>query len=354
MLCPDNVTVPGDGIANRNIAYGEFARGLADRFDLYVAGGATTTEGSTQAWIGGGGNLRLARFRKVSLSLFSVASVPLTHRDEACQVLLNPALIVSAPLGTQLSLYSGVNSLVPIGDRARGVFTPPSAKVNVPIGVTYAIGAWGLWGEADFGTLRVRWDEQNVLAAGIREHSSSAARPLLVYRIVGNRRLIRRTAATAGLLTILLQPCSTARLAAVEPHTADLASGVPSVTTSDNVAAQPGLTRMAIETPLNGATVPPVFTIAGYAFDPEAVSGSGVDAIAVYAYRDFGSGAPAIALGAATYGIPREDVGHAWRRVHASGFQLSASGSRGQLPHRHVRAQRRDRQLQRTCSSTSW
>jgi hypothetical protein len=154
VLLTDNAIVPGDDIANLNIAYGQFARGIADRFDLYVAGGATTTEGSTQAWIGGGGNLRLARFRKVSLSLFSVASVPLTHRDEACQVLLNPALIASAPLGTKLSLYSGVNSLVPIGDRARGVFTPPSAKVNVPIGVTYSIGAWGLWGEADFGTVR--------------------------------------------------------------------------------------------------------------------------------------------------------------------------------------------------------
>ena len=154
LLFTDNVIVPGDGIANLNIAYGEFARGLTDRFDLYASAGATTTEGSTQAWVGGGGNLRLARIGKAAVSLFVVASVPLTHRDEACQVLLNPALIVSAPLGAKLSIYSGVNSLVPIGDRARGIFTPPSTKVNMPIGAAYAIGAWGVWGEADFGTLR--------------------------------------------------------------------------------------------------------------------------------------------------------------------------------------------------------
>jgi hypothetical protein len=154
LLFSDNVIVPGDGIANLNNAFGQFARGLTERFDLYLAAGATMTEGSTQAWIGGGGNLRLVRIGKAAVSLFGIATVPLTHRDEACQVLLNPALIVSAPLGTKVAVYSGVNSLVPIGDRARGIFTPPSTKVNVPIGVTYAIGPWGLWGEADFGNLR--------------------------------------------------------------------------------------------------------------------------------------------------------------------------------------------------------
>ena len=154
VLLTDNVIVPGDGIANLNIAYGQYARGLHDRADLYLSLGETTTEGSTQVWLGGGGNVRLARIRRVALSLFAVASVPLNHRDQACQVLLNPALIVSAPLGPKASVYSGVNSLVPIGDRARGIFTPPSVKVNAPIGATYAIGAWGLWGEADVGNLR--------------------------------------------------------------------------------------------------------------------------------------------------------------------------------------------------------
>jgi hypothetical protein len=153
VLLTDNVIVPGDGIPNLNIAYGEFARGLTDRFDLYLAFGETTTDGETQVWTGGGGNLRLARAGKVTFSLFNVASVALTRRDEACRILWNPALVVSTPLGTKLTIYSGLNSLIPIGDRDRGIFTPPSNKVNVPIGATYAIGPWGLWAEGDVGNL---------------------------------------------------------------------------------------------------------------------------------------------------------------------------------------------------------
>jgi hypothetical protein len=154
LLLTDNAIVPGEGIPNLNIFYGEFARGLSDRFDLYLAFGETTTDGETQVWTGGGGNLRLARARKVTFSLFTVASVALTRRDQACQVLWNPALIASTPVARQLTVYSGVNSLIPIGDRERGIFTPPSTRVNVPIGATYAIGPWGLWGEVDVGNLQ--------------------------------------------------------------------------------------------------------------------------------------------------------------------------------------------------------
>jgi hypothetical protein len=153
LLLSDNIIVPGDGIPNLNIAYAMWAKGLTDRFDLYLSAGETTTERTTQGWLGGGGNLRLLRVKKLSLSLFGVASVALNRRDQACQVLLNPALVASAPLGRRLAVYSGINALVPIGDRARGIFTPPSTKANVPVGATYAIGPWGLWGEGDFGTL---------------------------------------------------------------------------------------------------------------------------------------------------------------------------------------------------------
>jgi len=154
LLLTDNAIVPGEGIPNLNIFYGEFARGLSDRFDVYLAFGETTTDGETQVWTGGGGNLRLARARKVTFSLFTVASVALTRRDQACQVLWNPALIASTPVARQLTVYSGVNGLIPIGDRERGIFTPPSTRVNVPIGATYAIGPWGLWGEVDVGNLQ--------------------------------------------------------------------------------------------------------------------------------------------------------------------------------------------------------
>jgi hypothetical protein len=153
LLLSDNVIVPGDGIPNLNVAYGMLAAGLSDRFDLYVSAGGTTTEGMTQAFIGGGWNVRLVRLGKAAVSFFNVATIPLNKRDLACQVLFNPALVVSVPLGAKAFVYSGVNALVPVGDRERGIFTPPSTKTNVPIGATYAIGKWGLWGEADFGNL---------------------------------------------------------------------------------------------------------------------------------------------------------------------------------------------------------
>jgi hypothetical protein len=136
-----------------NIAYGQWVRGLGNRFDLYAAAGETTTEGLTQAWVGGGGNLALFKAGRVSVSAFNVATVPVTRRDQACQVLLNSALVTSVPLGSRVFVYSGVNGLIPIGDRARGVFTPPDTKFNVPLGATVAFGPWGLWGEFDAGPL---------------------------------------------------------------------------------------------------------------------------------------------------------------------------------------------------------
>ena len=140
LLLSDNLIAPGDGIPTLNIAYALWAKGLSDRFDLYLSAGETTTDGATQGWLGAGGNLRLIRVKKMTLSLYSVASVALNRRDQACQVLLNPALVASVPIGPKVVVYSGLNGLVPIGDRARGIFTPPSTKTNVPIGATYAIG----------------------------------------------------------------------------------------------------------------------------------------------------------------------------------------------------------------------
>ncbi len=153
VLLSDNVIYPGAGIPSLNIAFGMWARGIHRRFDLLLSGGETTTEGSTQAWVGGGGNLQLVKVGRLAVSLFTIGSVPLNRRDEACDILLNPALVASVPAGSKMFVYSGVNSLVPVGHRARGIFTPPTARVNVPVGATYALGPWGLWGEVDIGPL---------------------------------------------------------------------------------------------------------------------------------------------------------------------------------------------------------
>jgi len=107
------------------------------------------------------------------------------------------------------------------------------------------------------------------------------------------------------------------------PHLA----AVKQSTTSVDQSAQPGLTRMSIETPLNGSTQPLTFLIAGYAFDPEAPSGSGVDGVVMYAYPNFGSGEPAISLGPAAYGLTRNDIARQYGSAFvSSGFQLMATG----------------------------
>ena len=64
---------------------------------------------------------------------------------------------------------------------------------------------------------------------------------------------------------------------------------------------------LAIDAPAQNASVTPPFLIGGWALDRAAASGTGVDAIHVWAYPV--SGAPPFMLGVATYGTPRSDLG---------------------------------------------
>ncbi|MEE8346218.1 MAG: N-acetylmuramoyl-L-alanine amidase, partial [Dehalococcoidia bacterium] len=69
---------------------------------------------------------------------------------------------------------------------------------------------------------------------------------------------------------------------------------------------------MSLDAPGAGATVQQPFRVAGWAIDRGAPSGTGVDAVHVYAYPADGSGAPTgaspVFLGAALYGASRPDV----------------------------------------------
>ena len=69
------------------------------------------------------------------------------------------------------------------------------------------------------------------------------------------------------------------------------------------VSVLPG-TRIAIDGP--GPTVPRTFAVSGWAADPSATTGPGVDAVHVWAFPDTGE-AP-IWVGAATYGGARDDI----------------------------------------------
>ena len=79
---------------------------------------------------------------------------------------------------------------------------------------------------------------------------------------------------------------------------------------------------MQIDTPANGARLRQPFLLAGWAFDAEALSGTGIDALHVWAYP--GTGAAPIFVGAATYGGARPDVGAFFgAQFNPSGFGLN-------------------------------
>jgi FG-GAP repeat len=87
--------------------------------------------------------------------------------------------------------------------------------------------------------------------------------------------------------------------------TLDLATYGPAVSGGVFVAAAPPQPRISIDLPLT-ATVPPVFTIAGWATDGLATADSGVDAIHVWAIPIAG-GAP-VFVGVADLGFTRGDI----------------------------------------------
>jgi hypothetical protein len=85
-------------------------------------------------------------------------------------------------------------------------------------------------------------------------------------------------------------------------------------------------TVMWLDSPTSGSVVTRPFAIQGWALNPSALSGTGIDAIHVYAAP--ASGAAAIFLGVATYGGARGDVGALYgAQFTNSGFSLSAGAS---------------------------
>jgi hypothetical protein len=66
--------------------------------------------------------------------------------------------------------------------------------------------------------------------------------------------------------------------------------------------------------------------VAGWALDPQATTGSGVDAVHVWAVRRDVAGASPQFLGAATLGLARPDVAQAFgAQFAATGFSLSTT-----------------------------
>ena len=83
-----------------------------------------------------------------------------------------------------------------------------------------------------------------------------------------------------------------------------------------------------VDTPQNNATVTQPFGIGGWAVDTHVATGTGVDAVHIWACLINCSVSTAIPLGAATYGGSRPDVGAALgdSRFTPSGYGLTVSG----------------------------
>ena len=82
--------------------------------------------------------------------------------------------------------------------------------------------------------------------------------------------------------------------------------------------------RVAIDAPAEGATVSNGFTIAGWAADLSAPSGTGIDSVQAYAYPS--GGGAGVYLGAASYGLARPDVGGIFgSRFTNSGYSMTVA-----------------------------
>ena len=85
--------------------------------------------------------------------------------------------------------------------------------------------------------------------------------------------------------------------------------------------------RMSIDFPAQNQVSGSTLYVAGWAFDPNAASGSGVDTVHIWAYPNPGSGAAPRFLGVGTVGVSRPDVAAAFGPWGArSGYSLHVSG----------------------------
>jgi len=84
---------------------------------------------------------------------------------------------------------------------------------------------------------------------------------------------------------------------------------------------------MHIDIPANNSVMAQTFTLAGWAIDTDASSGTGVDAIEVWGYPNPGSGAAPIYFGGATYGAARPDIAAAFgAQFTNAGWYLNVVG----------------------------
>lgn len=143
-----------EGLELLNV-YSQYIYGVTDWLDFGPIYGNVSALGNTQHYVGFGWNATLLSRDRVGVdvSLFGVATTPVNRRDESSTVLAVPAVVISRPItvnGRTVSLYSGWNTNVPVGQREGKLFTPSEYVWNVPVGASTAVsGNWLLFGEVD-------------------------------------------------------------------------------------------------------------------------------------------------------------------------------------------------------------
>jgi len=200
----------------------------------------------------------------------------------------------------------------------------PQMSVDTPVnnttgGATVSISGWAvdLGAASGSGVDRVvaYADPGTTRQVYLGQASYGAARPdvggAFGAQFAGSAFTLQASGLTDGTHTI-----------AVYAHSS--VSGANNVRTF-TYTVQGGAPLMTIDQAGNGTTCAQPCQMSGWAIDSSAASGTGVDAVHVYAFRN-GAGAP-IFVGVSQYGTARSDVGAMFgSRFTNSGYQLQVRG----------------------------
>ncbi len=129
--------------------------------------------------------------------------------------------------------------------------------------------------------------------------------------------------------TLTLQPTTTTTyFFVVQAYNATARSANSGQVSTTIAATATSQSMLTVDRPLAGGVLPSDLLLSGWAIDRAATTGTGIDAVHVYAFRNPGSGATPTFLGVASYGGFRPDVGAAVgsSRFANSGFSLPVVG----------------------------
>jgi hypothetical protein len=172
---------------------------------------------------------------------------------------------------------------------------------------------------AQAATLTLQWDrnsEPDVQGYIIRYGTQSGVYTVEVN--VGNltSHTLTLTPTTTTTYYFVVQAFNATTRSA---NSAQVSTTIPATGTSQSM--------LTVDRPFAGSVLPSDLLLSGWSIDRAATTGTGIDAVHVYAYRNPGSGAAPTFLGVASYGGSRPDVGAAYgSRFANSGFSLPVVG----------------------------